>query len=495
MKFNLKMSAKLVVCVLAAASVLLSSCKKEEEAAFGILTMSLTMPNGQTVGCAVDQNAYTINNEADPIEPGLPASLLVMKINYTATLETDVTLNGQPVVNGETTADFSAPVTVKAVKGSKEHIYTITVVADANDKSETEGKRVNADMTKAGFPQAAWYDIVMFKGEFWAITSTYPEGTAEANPALYHVYKSVDGISWTRVETNIPVVGGYGSRLVVFKDKLFAFAGGHIYGTCEDGTPAEAMFGFPTISNYAIYYTSDGVNWESISKTMSEMPVSMRGHVDPKFVVVGDKLVNLGGLACSFGQFQPQNCVCVSEDGLNWVEDPDAKGAENYSDAVGTRGNSFAFEFGGKIFNVGGFKNYIAPTHPEWVFETVSSSADGGTTWTVGDQPAGFGAAWGMRVAVGNNGVMYMVGGESLDETDGRKTTNVVYRSTDGLTWTPLAGEMAMPESFEPRLRPVTVVDGDMLWIFGGRKVSTGNYAAPAPTDEVILDTWKKRIK
>ena len=121
-------------------AMVLWGCHKPQDDPFGILTFSLTMPNGQTVECVVDQEAKTIVNTADPVEPDMPESQYVMKINYTATLETEVKMGGEAVESGVTTADFSAPVTIVAVKGDKEISYTVTLTEDANDASQTSGK-------------------------------------------------------------------------------------------------------------------------------------------------------------------------------------------------------------------------------------------------------------------------------------------------------------------------------------------------------------------
>ena len=348
--------------------IVVFGCKKPEpepgpgpddppvEDVFGILSFSLTMPNGQTLECTVDQEATTIVNDKDPVEPGLRPSDFIMKMNYTATLETTVKFNGAAIESGVTTADFSSPVTVTAVKGDKEISYTVTVIEDANDASLTSGKRINSDMRASGFPEAAWFDVVLFHDEFYAITSSYPEGTAAENPALYDVYKSEDGISWTKVNTSINTVGGYGARLVVFNDKLWAFGGGHFYGTDEDGNEPESMWGmFPDISRLFLYSSPDGENWTE--ETVVDEGGVVNGYVDARLFVKGDKLIYMGGLGCVFGQIQRSFNMAESTDGVTWTK------IEGFAaDGPAPMFSCYAmYPFKDKLYMAGGFQNFIDP--------------------------------------------------------------------------------------------------------------------------------------
>ena len=113
-----------------------------------------------------------------------------------------------------------------------------------------------------------------------------------------------------------------------------------------------------------------------------------------------------------------------------------------------------------------------------------------------------FDAQQGDAVSAGD--VLYMVGGqyyvEGQPDSEGKPTydlvaSNKIFRSIDGIHWTALEGENAVPETFTGRTRPCTVVVGDMLWIFGGRGTTNGYYGAPDAADDVIFDTWKKVIK
>lgn len=502
MKAIFKISLKLLA-VLFIGALVLTSCKKPEpepvvEDPFGILTFSLTLPNGQTLQCVVDQDAKTIVNSSDPVEPDMPASQYIMKINYTATLETEIKMGGEAVESGVTTADFSTPVTIVAVKGDKEISYTVTVVEDANDASQTSGKRVNSNMTGSGFPSAAWFDVAMFKGEFYAITSSYPDGTDATSTAYHQVFKSADGISWTKVNTSIPVVGGFGSRLVVFKDKLFSIGGGYIYGVNEDGYGPELMWGmagFFDIAELYIYSTSDGENWTK--ETASDEDGVFSGYVDARLEASADKLSYMGGLATVFGQMQGTYNAATSSDGFTWNKVGDV---DRTSPAAQLRCSAL-YSFNGKTFLAGGFKNFVQAGYEQ---TAVYSSTDGGITWVEETADGGFGGLWNMRVVSAGN-VLYMVGGEyfkptgSVDEEGNplseQAVSSRVFRSTDGINWTELTGENAMPDTYVGRSRPCLVVDGDMLWIFGGRGICSGYYGGPTAEDEIIFDTWKKKIK
>lgn len=491
----------LSLLVAAAVSVtLFSACQKEDTSPFGITEMSLTMPNGRTVKCTVNQDALTIDNGNDPVETGLPAPMYIMKVNYKATLETTVTYNGAPLQSGVTEIDFSSPVVLEAKKPGKKTDrkinYTVTVKSDANDKSETEGKKLNEDMTKAGFPACSYADVAVFKDEFYAITAEFPSGTATTDPAYYRVYKSMDGISWTKVETNLKVIGGMGARLMVFKDKLWSFGGGRYYGTDEDGNASSAGWFGPTdynIPEFFVYSTPDGRNWTKETIEIEGNQSSFGGCILPRIASTGSTLVFTGGLVSAFGMLQGGASVVTSSDGIKWTVNEDAMKAENAVEAIKFKVNSCLYYFKGKVFNAGGFANYVSKN---FLKGNVYSSTDNGATWKLEIEDGGFGKMFGMRV-VGTEDVLYMVGGQTYGGEGGETPvlSNKVFRSTDGVNWTELSGEIAMSSTFAGRVYAPVAAYGDMMWVFGGRELTSGNYGAAEPVDKLIFDTWKKRIK
>lgn len=487
-----------LIAVAVASVIMFASCEKEDTSPFGITAMSLTMPNGQTVKCAVNQEMLTIDNSADPIETGLPAPMYIMKVTYTATLDTKILYKGAELQSGVTEIDFSAPVQFEAVKPGKKadrtQTYTVTVVSDANDKSETEGKKLNADMTKAGFPECAYFDVAMFKDAFYAITATFPSGTTPTDPAFYHVYKSIDGIAWKKVQTNLKIIGGMGARLMVFQDKLWAFGGGRYYGTDEEGNVSGLTWqGKPdyAIPEFFICHTADGENWNQETAQVEGMTFYFGGGILPKIVNTGSTLVFLGRLSTSFGMLQANNAVVTSTDGIKWVVNEDAAKLANAPAAFSRqKTNSCAYYFNGKVFNAGGFANFTSAGNLKG---DVYSSSDNGATWELEAEDGGFGKMFGMRV-VGTDKVLYMVGGMTYDgETP--VASNKVFRSTDGAHWTELSGDIAISSAFEGRLYAPVTTYGDMMWVFGGRGVTGGNYGAVDPADQMLFDTWKKRIK
>ncbi|MBR0255775.1 MAG: hypothetical protein IJQ69_07655 [Bacteroidales bacterium] len=489
-----KIHVYVLVALCCVTAVLPLSCFREKEETIGILSASFIMRTGQSLECSVNQDMHIISNANDPVEPGMAPSMYVMKITYTSTIGSTVYYKGAVLESSVTEVDLSEPVMLTVVKEEKQVQYTLQLVEDSNDKSQNEGKRITADMRTSGFPDCAYFDIAYFKDKFFAITSSYPEGTAEENPAFYNVYKSEDGLNWTKVDTGIKVVGAYGARLLVFNEKLWAFGGGRFYGTDEDGNAPETMWGmFPDISQLFLCSTSDGETWTK--DTPVDASGALGAYVDSRLFIQGNKLTLYGGLGCVFGQIQKSFSLANTTDGITWNA---FEGVDKES--MPAKMSCYAlYNFKGKLYVAGGFQNYIDadPKNSGWYHGEVYGSVDGGLTWNEEVADAGFGKMWNMRVA-GTTDVLYMVGGEYFAEgEEGRtlKASNKVFRSTDGVHWASLEGEVAMPEFFKGRTRPCLVPVGDMLWIFGGRGITNGYYGGIDIKDEIIFDTWKKKIK
>lgn len=143
---------------------------------------------------------------------------------------------------------------------------------------------------------------------------------------------------------------------------------------------------------------------------------------------------------------------------------------------------------------MGGVQSFISASQ---VKKDILSSADGGVTWVTevedvtADAANAFNPRWGVKVAE-HDGVLYMIGGCGFDGEEAQTLATDILRSTDGKTWTVLEADEQLP-NFEGRVNPILVNgDGSLLWIFGGTKAFTGNYAEPT---ELFYDVWQKVVK
>lgn len=187
-----------------------------------------------------------------------------------------------------------------------------------------------------------------------------------------------------------------------------------------------------------------------------------------------------------FGQQQTSTTVLKSNDGLNW-----ARATIVFTDgATAVLPNNCAiFELGGKLFSVGGYRNFINASN---ICAAVYSSADGETWETVAEAATGIPALYQAKV-VSNGTKAILFGGESLGE-DGetRVINNKVYSSTDGINWT----EVATPDAYKGSRFPQAFIVGNALWLFDGDgTASQGYYPAPQGTDTYPGNIWNMPMK
>ena len=192
-----------------------------------------------------------------------------------------------------------------------------------------------------------------------------------------------------------------------------------------------------------------------------------------------------GGYYWGFGQAQTNTNVLKSTDGLTWERVTLA-----FSDGVTSilPGNGVIFEFGNKLFCLGGYRNYMSADN---VNKYVYSTTDGENWSTVGEA-SGIPALYQAKV-VSNGEKVFLFGGEYLGE-DGetRYVNNKIYSSTDGIKWT----EVEVPAAYAGTRFPQAFAVGNVLWLFDGNgTVSQGYYSAPQGTDIYPGNIWNMPIK
>ena len=355
--------------------------------------------------------------------------------------------------------------------------YQMKLFVEQADHSETLGAKINTDMRMTGLPSFNWYTSAWFKGQLYILGAHYPGGTLASATAYYELYSSPDGISWTKVDTNPRVIGGFGAKLIVYNDKLYVIGGGRNYGTDIDGNKPE------TSVTWRIMSSSDGVSWTDCTTGQTNNP---SGRAFAQVCVHDGKLLVRRGKMLGFGMWQNigQSTIYQTTDGITWtVITPTNNYATNRSDDA-------MFSFDGKLWTMGGYGSFISASQ---IRPDIHSSVDNGLTWIketpVSPTPVDF---YGHQVVT--DGVkLYMFGGERL--VDGERVgVQEVYSSDNGFDWYPL--EYQLPPSYKARIYPsVTLSEDGSAWVLGGFTKSAGSYCVSGLTMESHYDVWAKKLK
>jgi hypothetical protein len=183
----------------------------------------------------------------------------------------------------------------------------------------------------------------------------------------------------------------------------------------------------------------------------------------------------------AYGSLSANSSYLYTEDGVNWTKIP------SVTDVTNRRQDAF-FAFKGKLWCVGGFKNYIS-TSQDNAMTSIYSSSDGGVTWTLEADDAGIGSIWAMTPVCGENAV-YLVGGEYV--ADGKRVlSDKIYRSTDCIHWEAIK----TGSKYTARRAPQIVVKDSYAYIFGGyNTVSKANYGYDL-TSQPVFDTFMFELK
>jgi hypothetical protein len=152
--------------------------------------------------------------------------------------------------------------------------------------------------TSAPFDGRHCYGIVKFKNAIWVVGGDCNSGNCQKD-----IWKSSDGITWTKVSDSLNFLDRTLYSVIVFKNKLWLFGG-------------QKIASIVTNHEYDEYYndawsSDDGINWKNESPSLNWQGRS----VYHKIVTLKNCLYLFGG---DIYKTKSYNDVWKSEDGINW---------------------------------------------------------------------------------------------------------------------------------------------------------------------------------
>ena len=238
------------------------------------------------------------------------------------------------------------------------------------------------------------------------------------------IWRSTDGVNWTRIVANAGFSGREDHEAVVFGGKLW------VMGGYDNVDPRE-----PRVAD--VWTTADGANWTLVTAMAAFGDRSSFG-----LATLGGSLFVFGGVAGGSGLGQQD--VWASTDGADW-------GRVTVSAAFGVRWSMGAVAHGGNLWMSGGSADGSpGQRHDVW------RSADG-QDWTFVTD-----AAFTLRTAhemVSHGGSLWVAGGSNSEGW----LADVWASGDNGATWT-LKAEGAFPT----RSGFGMVSHGGSLWVVGG---------------------------
>lgn len=210
---------------------------------------------------------------------------------------------------------------------------------------------------------------------------------------LSDVWRSADGVTWSRIAAALPWGQRFFQGLVSFQNKLWLLGGQNNHSGV---TPSSTRNVSPDVFYNDVWSSSDGVSW---TRAQSNAPWQGRGMVN--VVVFQDRLWLVGGARHPSrlgGRWRYFKDVWSSTDGINWDLETDHV-------PWTSRANHTVTVFDGKLWVLGGENNTKGRLSDVW------HSADG-VHWTSLKRPKSF---WPRKnaSAIVLNGQLLIVGGES----------------------------------------------------------------------------------
>ncbi len=460
-----------------------NSCKKYEifsEDVSGILSCRFQLPDGRVFDCEVDQINKVIANSKDSLLFGTSADVLAnITPVFTTTIGAKVYANNTEIKSGESTIDLTKPLKLETKYNNAVRDYDVAALVESKDYSETSGAKVNTDMTLTGLPPFNSYSAAWFNGKLYILGAYYPNATASTGTAYYELYASEDGAKWTKVETNPNVIGGYGAKLIVLGNKMYAAGGARLWGQDVNGTAPEYSLSWKMMS------TTNGTDWEDCTPGQVNAP---SGRVFPQMTVHDGKIILRRGKMYGFGMWQNINHsdTYQTTDGTNWT-----RVAASPTTAT-NRNDDAMFSYNGKLWITGGYVNWMSEGNQR---EDVWSSSDNGATWVQESSATGTELKRYGHSVVSFGNKLYLIGGERMVGS-ARNGVNVVMESSDAATWAPLPTPLQLPVAFNTRIYPNVVMgEGNKAWIIGGFTGSAGYYTISGLSMTLRYDVWTKKVK
>jgi len=274
---------------------------------------------------------------------------------------------------------------------------------------------------------------VSFLGDMWII------GGATLNELdTNDVWRSSDGVNWSRVTTSTPIFSARDNhQVLVFNNRLWVIGGwGNTTSVGGDGVRLND-----------VWSSADGVTWREETANAGFAPrISFAAAVFN--AGAGDRMWVIGGETAT-DTFV--NDVWSSDDGINWIE-------EVSSADFSARGGHSVVAFGGNLWlfaggNVGYADSNVAGTLTDEVWQSPD-----GRAWT----PVGAGSRFAARYrqeALVHDGRMWVIGG-----SDAISVTNEVWWTSDGINWT----QAMSAAKFSPRTSFSAVVHDNEIWVLTG---------------------------
>ncbi|MDC7126257.1 MAG: choice-of-anchor D domain-containing protein [Spirochaetales bacterium] len=263
------------------------------------------------------------------------------------------------------------------------------------------------------------------------------------------VYSSSDGKTWESKTTSNTYE--YGSRNIVFNEKLWNMGGYLLLGNDKSYT------------NYdTIYSSSDGANWAQV-ETSGDI---WDGRSNMGLLVYKDKMWILGGRYFSAYQVSDYySDVWSSSDGKTWTQVTD-------SASWGKIICQGVVVFDDKMWVLGGYDG----SSSSYLNDIWYSS--NGEDWTEVTSSPGWSARSSFGVVVYDD-KMWILGGYTENES----YANDIWYSSDGENWT----EFSSSNDWAARSLMGTVVYNDKIWLVGGYYYDGSTYTG---TDYDDIWSW-----
>ncbi|HYG25312.1 MAG TPA: hypothetical protein VD906_00235 [Caulobacteraceae bacterium] len=166
------------------------------------------------------------------------------------------------------------------MKGSYSDFTIEPVVRRTKDFKKWE------NLGRGNLPNRIFYTIASFRGSIWLLGGDDGKG-------LYNdVWRSSDGLNWTRVLEKAPWSARSGAHAFVYKNRLWMIGGANADGLTND-----------------VWFTTDGVEWIQTTDHIAD-----RKPYGYKPVIYDNKiwLIGVDGEAGGMGE------IMISEDGAQW---------------------------------------------------------------------------------------------------------------------------------------------------------------------------------